>query len=56
MWIRTIANDPKRHHYVPQFYMRRFACADDANKVMVLERHRDVLDSFSLRLKHIRSF
>lgn len=38
-----MASDPKRHHYVPQFYMRRFACADDANKVMVLERHRDLL-------------
>jgi hypothetical protein len=34
---------PKRHHYVPQFYMRRFACADDSNKVHVLERHGDVL-------------
>jgi len=31
------------NHYVPQFYMRRFACADDENKVMVLERHRDVV-------------
>lgn len=37
------ANEPKKHHYVPQFYMRRFACADDVNKVMVLERHRDVV-------------
>ncbi|CAH0356815.1 MAG: DUF4238 domain-containing protein [Sphingobium sp.] len=36
-------NEPKRHHYVPQFYLRRFACADDANKVNVLERHGDVL-------------
>lgn len=35
------ANEAKKHHYVPQFYMRRFACADDKNKVMVLERHRD---------------
>jgi hypothetical protein len=25
---------------VPQFYMRRFACADDKNKGM---RHRDVV-------------
>jgi Protein of unknown function (DUF4238) len=39
------ANEAKRHHYVPQFYMRRFACADDENKVMVLERHRDVVVS-----------
>ena len=38
-----IANEAKKHHYVPQFYMRRFACADDENKVMVLERHRDVV-------------
>lgn len=37
------ANEAKKHHYVPQFYMRRFACADDENKIMVLERHRDVV-------------
>lgn len=37
------ANEPKKHHYVPQFYMRRFACADDENKVMALERHRNVV-------------
>jgi hypothetical protein len=37
------ANEAKKHHYVPQFYMRRFACADDEKKVMVLERHRDAL-------------
>jgi hypothetical protein len=36
-------NEPKKHHYVPQFYMRRFACSDDVNKIMVLERHRDVV-------------
>ncbi len=36
-------NDSWRHHYVPQFYLRRFACADDENKAMVLERHRDML-------------
>jgi hypothetical protein len=41
MW--TMSNAPKRHHYVPQFYMRRFGRADDANKVTVLERYRDVL-------------
>jgi hypothetical protein len=32
-------SEPKRHHYVPQFYMRRFACPGDPNKVMVIERH-----------------
>lgn len=37
------ANEAKKHHYVPQFYMRRFANAGDENKVMVLERHRDVV-------------
>jgi hypothetical protein len=37
------ANEAKRHHYVPQLYLRRFACADDPNKVMVLERHRDIV-------------
>jgi hypothetical protein len=36
-------NAPKRHHYVPQFYLRRFACTDDPNKVLVLEQHRDSL-------------
>ncbi len=36
-------NEPKRHHYVPKFYLRRFVCSDDVNKVMVIERHRDVL-------------
>lgn len=34
---------PKRHHYVPQFYLRRFACPDDLNKVHILERHGDIL-------------
>lgn len=34
---------PKRHHYVPQFYLRRFACPEDRNKVRVLERHGDFL-------------
>lgn len=38
-------NEAKKHHYVPQFYMRRFACADNENKVMVLERHQDVVVS-----------
>lgn len=36
---------PKRHHYVPQFYLRRFACPEDSRKVRVLEQHRDVLIS-----------
>ncbi len=36
-------NAPRRHHYVPQFYMRQFACSDDPNKVMVLERHHNTL-------------
>ncbi len=34
---------PKRHHYVPQFYLRQFANTDEVNKVAVLERHRDNL-------------
>ncbi|MBX9898023.1 MAG: DUF4238 domain-containing protein [Qipengyuania sp.] len=34
---------PKRHHYVPQFYLRRFALSDDPKKVAVLEQHRDFL-------------
>ena len=36
-------NRSKRHHYVPQFYLRRFGRADDTHKVMILERHGDVL-------------
>lgn len=41
MW--TVSNAPKRHHYVPQFYLRQFAIPGAASKVSVLERHRDVL-------------
>ena len=37
------AGTPKRHHYVPQFYLRRFACPDDPKKVRLLERHGDIL-------------
>ena len=36
-------NEAKNHHFVPQFYMRRFVCADDEKKVAVLERDRDAL-------------
>jgi hypothetical protein len=45
------ANAPKRHHYVPQFYLRQFACADDRNKVNVMEEHGDrlVADRKSIR-------
>lgn len=31
------------NHYVPQFYLRQFACADDLNKVAVLRRHEPFL-------------
>jgi hypothetical protein len=43
-------NKPKRHHYVPQFYLRRFGCADDRHKVMTVEAHRNslVLDRKSI--------
>ena len=34
---------PKRHHYVPQFYLRRFVCPEDPNKVRILERHGNIL-------------
>ena len=37
-------NAAEDHHYVPQFYMRRFALSDDANKVMAVERHGDILN------------
>jgi len=32
-------NDPKKHHYVPQFYLRKFHCVDDENKVPTISRH-----------------
>lgn len=46
-------NAPKRHHYVPQFYLRRFACGDDVHKVMTVERHRDVLIGKRKSITHI---
>lgn len=30
-------NRPKRNYYVHQFYLRRFACAENPNKVIVAE-------------------
>lgn len=39
------ANAPKRHHYVPQFYLRRFALVDDPHKVRVLEQHGELVVS-----------
>ena len=44
-WMLTLSSAPKRQHYVPQFYLRQFAVAGDANKVAVVERHRDILAS-----------
>ncbi|WP_158213716.1 DUF4238 domain-containing protein [Sphingopyxis witflariensis] len=38
-----MSNEPKKHHYVPQFYMRQFVCPTDPKKVMTLERHRNVV-------------
>jgi len=29
-----------RHHYVPQFYLRNFCCADKANAIFVYERNK----------------
>ena len=46
-------NDPKRHHYVPKFYLRRFACSDDVNKVMAIEQHRDVFVADRKSIDHI---
>lgn len=37
------SNAPKRHHYVPQFYLRRFAAAGDRNKVGIAERHGEIV-------------
>lgn len=33
----------KRHHYVPQFYLRQFACREDRNKVRIIERHGEFI-------------
>lgn len=48
-----IGNAPKRHHYVPQFYLRRFACPDDGHKVMTVERHHDFLVGKRKSINHI---
>jgi hypothetical protein len=37
------ANEPNKHHYVPQFYLRQFA-SSDPNKVMVLARHGNIVE------------
>ena len=37
------SDQPKRHHNVPRFYLRRFACSNDLNKLMILERRHDFL-------------
>ena len=39
----TNTNSPIEHHYVPQFYMRRFACIEDRKKVVVVERYLSTL-------------
>ena len=39
----TKINDPKKHHYVPQFYLRKFRCSDDENKVPTISRHNPYL-------------
>lgn len=36
---RRQSNEPRDHHYTPQFYLRRFAAHDDAAKVNPLWRH-----------------
>ena len=37
------SQDPKKHHYVPQFYLRNFCCSDDENKVPTISRHNPFL-------------
>src|SRR3954447_19545526 len=32
-------SDPKTHHYIPQFYMRQFACKNDPTKITAVVRH-----------------
>lgn len=34
---------PRKHHYVPQFYLRNFCCHDDENKVPSLSRNNPFL-------------
>ena len=46
------SNNPKRHHYVPQFYLRRFACFNDINKVATIERHNDFLIADRKSINH----
>lgn len=44
--MSIVNNPPKRHHYVPQFYLRQFAiasAASAASKVLVVERYRNIL-------------
>jgi len=53
MWIQTLPNEPKRNHYVPQFYMRQFAYDADRNKVRVVERHRDAIVAESKSIDRI---
>ncbi len=42
---KTPPRESKRHHYVPRFYMRRFASAADPNKVDCLFRHEPFIVS-----------
>lgn len=51
--LTVAASEPKNHHYVPQFYLRRFVCRDDQNKVQVLERHRDIVVSDRKSIRRI---
>jgi hypothetical protein len=34
-------NDPRHHHYVPQFYLRNFACDPEKKKVRTLAKNGD---------------
>lgn len=38
---KTRPNPPKRHHYVPQFFLRNFAIDEQKKKVMALHKHGD---------------
>jgi hypothetical protein len=39
------SNTPKRHHYVPKFYLRRFACSDDVNKIIAQPKHPEHVET-----------
>lgn len=46
-------NNARKHHYVPQFYLRQFHCDSDVNKVLALSRHDPFLIEKKNTIKRI---